>query len=149
MISSLFVLNFVIIICYYMLLYLSLIYHYYLSIIYHYRFYLSLLFIITIYHCYLSLLFIIIKIYYYIIMFYYFVMWIGYIISILLLSLTAFVCPTETVHRFYPDITNCSAFYECVNNIAYHRPFEADLFFNPAISATFPSMLTVHHLLPA
>ena len=51
-----------------------------------------------------------------------------------MLSLTAFVCPSGNVHGFFPDITNCSAFYECVNDVAYHRPCEADLFFNPATS---------------
>lgn len=29
---------------------------------------------------------------------------------------------------------NCSAFYHCVQEVAYHRPCEEDLFFNPAIN---------------
>lgn len=48
--------------------------------------------------------------------------------------LVGFTCPAGVVHAFYPDTTNCSAFYECVNGAAYHLPCETDLFFNPATS---------------
>ena len=54
--------------------------------------------------------------------------------------ITAFTCPLGTIHGFFPDVANCSTFYECVNGVAYHLPCEEDLFFNPAINVCdFPA----------
>lgn len=45
-----------------------------------------------------------------------------------------FACPPGQIDAYYPDVLNCSAFYHCVQDVAYHRPCESDLFFNPAIN---------------
>ena len=51
-----------------------------------------------------------------------------------------FSCPPGSVHDFYPDLANCSNFYECSDGNAYHKFCRTGLYFNPTTKVCdFPS----------
>ena len=44
--------------------------------------------------------------------------------------IAGFSCPSGSVHDFYPDVANCSNFYECSDGNAYHLACKNGLYFN-------------------